>query len=185
MGKTIQVFGFPAGVTAEAVKDFLESKTGGGTVYALKLRTPKKGVGRLYAIVQFTTKEAADTIISLACRTEKLWYGRSYLNARRMEQDTVPRPRTFMHTMEHIELHFGCKIDPASDNNVKAAPAANTPLRRVAQDKSPPPKIFRYLVWYAFLAEPANKHASAPKKLTLISFQFLLVRIYTKISPNI
>jgi len=55
------------------------------------------------------------------------------------------------------------------DSKVKAAPAANTPLRRVAQDKSCLTKYPRYLVWYAFLADPANKHASAPRKLILIS----------------
>ena len=51
------------------------------------------------------------------------------------------------------------------DNKVKAAPAANTPLRRVAQDKSCFTKYPLYFVWYAFLADPANRHASAAKKL--------------------
>lgn len=110
MGKTIQVYGFPSGVTAQVVKDFLESETGEGTVYAIKVRLPNNGARRSYAIVQFTTTESADLIISLASRRERLWYGRSFLNARRMEQDIVPRPRTFMHTLEHIILHLGCKI---------------------------------------------------------------------------
>ena len=60
------------------------------------------------------------------------------------------------------------------DNKVKAAPAANTPLRRVAQDKSCFTKYPLYFVWYAFLADPANRHASAAKKLILIS-QYLLI----------
>lgn len=108
MGKTINLYGFPCSVTAEAVKEFLELYTGTGTVYALKIRTAKGGAGRAYAIVQFETNEKAELIISLASR--KLWYGRSYLNARRVDRDIVPRPRTFMHSMEKIKIHFGCQI---------------------------------------------------------------------------
>ncbi|KAK1282084.1 hypothetical protein QJS10_CPB22g00391 [Acorus calamus] len=38
--KTIRVSGFPINVTATEAKTFLESKTGAGTIYALKIRNP-------------------------------------------------------------------------------------------------------------------------------------------------
>ncbi|KAF2305651.1 hypothetical protein GH714_007247 [Hevea brasiliensis] len=106
MGKTIQVYGFPSNVTVDEVKGFLESYTGEGTVYAMKIR--EKGGPRKYAIVQFTTVRAAEYIISLT--NERLWYDTSYLKARIMDTDIVPKSRTFLHSMEHITLHFGCQI---------------------------------------------------------------------------
>ncbi|KAF2305639.1 hypothetical protein GH714_007179 [Hevea brasiliensis] len=106
MGKTIQVYGFPSNVTVDEVKGFLESYTGEGTVYAMKIR--EKGGPRKYAIVQFTIVRAAEYIISLT--NERLWYDTSYLKARIMDTDIVPKPRTFLHSMEHITLHFGCQI---------------------------------------------------------------------------
>ncbi|KAF2305656.1 hypothetical protein GH714_007307 [Hevea brasiliensis] len=106
MGKTIQVYGFPSNVTVDEVKDFLESYTGEGTVYAMKIR--EKGGPRKYAIVQFTTVRAAEYIISLT--NESLWHDTSYLKARVMDTDIVPKPRTCLHSMEHITLHFGCQI---------------------------------------------------------------------------
>ncbi|XP_057962937.1 RNA-dependent RNA polymerase 1-like [Malania oleifera] len=108
MGKTIQVFGFPSHVSLEAVKEFLEGYTGSGTIFALKVRTPKNGGSRVYAIVQFTTSKDAELIIKLA--NQRLWYGNSYLKAREMELDIVPKPRAFLHSMEDITLHFGCQI---------------------------------------------------------------------------
>ena len=59
-------------------------------------------------------------------------------------------------------------MEANNDNNVKAAPAAKIPLRSVAQDKLFEANIPLYFVWYAFLAEPANKQASAPKNVILI-----------------
>ncbi|XVE81410.1 hypothetical protein DITRI_Ditri15bG0061200 [Diplodiscus trichospermus] len=107
MGKTIQVSGFPSSVSAEEVKAFLESHTGKETVYALKIRQPKNG-GRKYAIVQFTKIGYAELIIE---RTrQRLFYGSSFLKARAMENDIVPKPRTFLHTMEHVKVHFGCQV---------------------------------------------------------------------------
>ncbi|XVE74536.1 hypothetical protein DITRI_Ditri12bG0024900 [Diplodiscus trichospermus] len=107
MGKTIQVSGFPSSVSAEEVKTFLESHTGKETVYALKIRQQKNG-GRKYAIVQFTKIRYAELIIE---RTrQRLFYGTSYLKAREMENDIVPKPRTFLHTMEHVKVHFGCQV---------------------------------------------------------------------------
>lgn len=110
MGKTIQVYGFPCKVTAEEVKRFLESLIGEGTVYAIEVRKAKNGGPRAYAIVQFTTNIKAEYIISLARPKQSLWYESSYLNARPMEHDIVPKPRTYKHTMEKIMLHFGCQI---------------------------------------------------------------------------
>ncbi|GAV82938.1 RdRP domain-containing protein/RRM_6 domain-containing protein [Cephalotus follicularis] len=112
MGKTIQVSGFPSHMSAEAVNDFLESYTGQKSIYASKIRCPKNGGRRGYAIVQFTTIEAANRIICLC--NQGLWYGTSYLKAREMKLDIVPKPRDFGPTMEQITLHFGCQI--SSDN---------------------------------------------------------------------
>ncbi|KAG6764321.1 hypothetical protein POTOM_031786 [Populus tomentosa] len=105
MSKTVQVYGFPSSTTAGAVQVFLESHIGGGTVEALKIREPRTRGARKYAIVQFTTTRAAEQIISLA--NQRLWYGRSYLNARPMDRDIIPQPRSFLHTMESVRLHFG------------------------------------------------------------------------------
>lgn len=66
------------------------------------------------------------------------------------------------------------------DNKVNAAPAANTPLRRVAQDKSCLTKYPRYFVWYAFLADPANKHASAARKLVHERMKEMMAQVAEK-----
>ncbi|KAK8567431.1 hypothetical protein V6N13_105398 [Hibiscus sabdariffa] len=105
--KTIQVSGFLSGVSVEEVRTFLERYTGEGTVYALKIRQQKKG-GRAYAIVQFTKRADAKQIVRLA--NLRLYYGSSYLKAWEMETDIVPKPRTFLHTMEHVKVHFGCQV---------------------------------------------------------------------------
>lgn len=108
MGKTVQVYGFPSYVSAGSVQEFLETKTGTGTIYALKLRETKNGGSRKYAIVQFTSSSSAEHMISLASST--LWYGRSYLKVRPMENDIIPKPRIFLHSMTDITMHFGCQI---------------------------------------------------------------------------
>ncbi|KAJ9153033.1 hypothetical protein P3X46_026523 [Hevea brasiliensis] len=108
MGKTIQVYGFPSSVTANAVKSFLEMHTGEGTIFAIKIRETKNGGPRKYAIVQFMTVRDAEYILSLT--NERLWYGTSYIKARPMDLDIVPKPRTFLHSMEHITLHFGSQL---------------------------------------------------------------------------
>lgn len=107
MGKTINISGFPSHVSAASVKDFLEGFTGEGTVYAVKVRKCKTG-SRLYAIVQFLTTANAERIISLA--TPRMWYGESYLTARKVEHDIVPKPRVLVHSMDSISLHFGCQV---------------------------------------------------------------------------
>ncbi|NP_001315397.1 RNA-dependent RNA polymerase 1 [Cucumis melo] len=108
MGKTIHISGFPSHVTADAVKNFLEGHTGPGTVYAIKVRPPKRGGGRLYAIVQFTSATQAELIVSLA--NQRLWYGSSYLKARSTEVDIVPKPKTYMYTLKDLLLCFGCQV---------------------------------------------------------------------------
>ncbi|XP_050232388.1 RNA-dependent RNA polymerase 1 [Mercurialis annua] len=108
MGKTIQVYGFPSSVTAEAVKQFLEGYTGKDTVYAIKVRDTKTEGTRKYAIVQFSTVKNAEHILTLT--KTRLWYGASYLNARTMNNDIVPKPRSFLCSMEHVTLNFGCQI---------------------------------------------------------------------------
>ncbi|XP_041014135.1 RNA-dependent RNA polymerase 1-like [Juglans microcarpa x Juglans regia] len=108
MGKTIHLSGFPSSVTAQEVQEFLERHTGEGTVYAIKIRPNRSGGQRANATVQFTSNRHAESIISLA--NVRLWYGRSYLKAWEMERDIVPKPRTFLHSLENIILHFGCQI---------------------------------------------------------------------------
>ncbi|GLT61940.1 hypothetical protein SLA2020_346100 [Shorea laevis] len=107
MGKTIQLNGFPSSVTVDEVKVFVERHTGAGTVYAIKVRQNKNGGKRAYAIIQFTTTREAEYIISLA--NQSLWYGRSYLKAWQAKLDIVPKPRTFLHSIENITMHFGCQ----------------------------------------------------------------------------
>ncbi|KAM5566918.1 hypothetical protein ABKV19_015172 [Rosa sericea] len=107
MGKSIQLYGFPSGESAEKIKVFLEKHTGEGSVFALKLRPAKRG-GRFYAIIQFQSTSQADFITSLA--NARLWYGRSYLNARPVDLDIVPKPRTFLHSLQNLVLHVGCQV---------------------------------------------------------------------------
>lgn len=107
MGKTIQLHGFPSGESAEKIKVFLEQHTGQGSVFALKLRPAKRG-GRYYAIIQFQSTVQAELIISLA--KTRLWYGKSYLNARPVDLDIVPKPRAFLHSLKNLELYFGCQV---------------------------------------------------------------------------
>nr|CCD74482.1 RNA-dependent RNA polymerase 1 [Arabidopsis halleri subsp. halleri] len=109
MGKTIQVFGFPNGVSAEEVKKFLERLTGSGTVYAIKVRQPKKGGPRVFAIVQFTNERYARQIITGAAE-RRLYYGRSYLNAFEVDQDIVPKPRASLHNISGLKMYFGCQV---------------------------------------------------------------------------
>ncbi|KAH9613434.1 hypothetical protein KSS87_004358 [Heliosperma pusillum] len=110
MGKTIQVSGFPCTVSAEAVKTFLESHTGEGTVYALKVRPFKSGRGRVYVIVQFTAVKFAHIIMTLSQPPKKLWCQGNYLLSREMDHDIVPRPRSNQHRIENITLRVGCQI---------------------------------------------------------------------------
>lgn len=97
--------GFPSNVSAARVKAFLEEITVEGTVYAIKLRPPKNGGSRSFAIVQFTSIRSAEIIITKA--EAFLWYGQSYLKASVMEHDIVPKPRTFLHRLHNIKLNFG------------------------------------------------------------------------------
>lgn len=49
---------------------------------------------------------------------------------------------------------------------MKAAPAPKTPFLKIEQDGGSASAI-AYLVWYAFLTEPASKQISAIKKNSL------------------
>ncbi|KAJ7954356.1 RNA-dependent RNA polymerase [Quillaja saponaria] len=108
MSKTIQLSGFPSDISAHQVQVFLEHFTGENTVYAIKIRQQKARAPKAYAIVQFTTLEDAAFFISLA--NKSLRYGESYLKAQRMKRDIVPKPRTYLHSLEHVTLYFGCQI---------------------------------------------------------------------------
>ncbi|KAK1265765.1 RNA-dependent RNA polymerase 1 [Acorus gramineus] len=109
--KTIRVSGFPINVTATEAKTFLESKTGAGTVYALKIRHPDiiKQRSRAYAVVQFTLRECTDALRLLA-NQKNLHFGNLSLFVRYVKRDIVPKPRTPMFKLEDSVLHFGCQI---------------------------------------------------------------------------
>ncbi|KAK4261810.1 hypothetical protein QN277_004759 [Acacia crassicarpa] len=102
MGRIIQLYGFPHDVSVSTVKPFVEQITGEGTVFAIEIKQGK----RAFAIIQFKDAKHASYLISLADKS--IWYGRSYLKARALEKDTVPKPRTFLHTLADVKLHFGC-----------------------------------------------------------------------------
>ena len=108
MGKTIQVYGFPSTASVDEIKEFLEKYTGEGTIEALEVKKPKNGGSMTHAKVQFTSVRLAEHIISLS--EKRLWYGRNYLKAREMDLDIIPNPRTFLHSMDGITLHYGCQI---------------------------------------------------------------------------
>nr|XP_043614354.1 probable RNA-dependent RNA polymerase 1 [Erigeron canadensis] len=108
MGKTINVYGFPSLDSAEKIKTALESYTGKGTIYALEVRKSKGGP-RVYAKVQFTTRERAAYILDLAYK-KRLWYDSSYLSAWEIDHDIEPRAKQFAFGMEDVTLLFGCQI---------------------------------------------------------------------------
>lgn len=108
MGKTIEVYGFPSHVTVSLVKRFIEQYTGEETVFAIKIRQGKGRVPRAFAIIQFTSAKHATHMLSLADKS--LWYSNSYLKVREVERDIVPRPRTFLDSLNNVKLYFGCQI---------------------------------------------------------------------------
>ncbi|XP_044480605.1 probable RNA-dependent RNA polymerase 1 [Mangifera indica] len=109
MAKTISLFGFASIKPEIAVKEFVEGYTGKGTVYDVVKVKPKKG-SRAYAIVEFTTMEAAEYIVSMAAE-RLIWDGDSYLKARYVDHDRnsamekTPQDRT-----DNARLNFGCQI---------------------------------------------------------------------------
>ncbi|KAA8529774.1 hypothetical protein F0562_034126 [Nyssa sinensis] len=108
MGKTIQVYGFSDLLNAETVRRFLEKYVEKGSVDVIEVKQHNKG--RSSANVQFTTTKEAEHIISLANK-KRLWYGNSYLKAWAMDSDMMmTNPKTFVHNMEGLTLHFGCQI---------------------------------------------------------------------------
>ncbi|KAL2347799.1 hypothetical protein Fmac_001799 [Flemingia macrophylla] len=111
MGRTIELYGFPTSVTLADVKAFVEKFTGDGTVYAMKLRRGKGRVPRAFAIIQFTS---ADFAASMMSKASALRYGTSYLKAREVERDIVPKPRVILFSLEDVKLYFGCQVSKGS-----------------------------------------------------------------------
>jgi len=107
MGKTIELYGFPASVQASEVKIFVEGSTGIGTIAIMKVRIGKGRVPRAFAIIQFTTEECATSMMSIAPR---LRYGTAYLKSRVMEKDIDPKLRMDFPSLEGLKLYFGCQI---------------------------------------------------------------------------
>ncbi|XP_031275054.1 RNA-dependent RNA polymerase 1-like isoform X2 [Pistacia vera] len=104
MGKSIILYGFATAEQPETIKQFLEQILGEGTVTDVGVQQ-QEGL-RGYAIVHFTTSEAADTIKSLA--DEHLWYGNSYLKAQDMGEG--PKPGHIQHKIKDVKLHFGFQL---------------------------------------------------------------------------
>ncbi|XP_073020164.1 probable RNA-dependent RNA polymerase 1 isoform X1 [Primulina eburnea] len=107
MGKTIYVSGFPHLIAAEVIKEYFEGYTGRGTVDAVEVKPSKQGP-RPYARVQFVNDRCAERIVALA--SNRLYYGSSYLKARKMDIDMIPRLKVYLHEMEEVTLNFGCQI---------------------------------------------------------------------------
>ncbi|XP_068660914.1 probable RNA-dependent RNA polymerase 1 [Aristolochia californica] len=109
--RTIQVSDLPATASTEEVKNFLESHTGEGTVYAVKVRQPKRPGpnARPFAIVQFKESKDANKIAREA-QQNLLRFGCSGLKVRYVERDIVPKPKTFLSTLEGVTLHLGCQV---------------------------------------------------------------------------
>lgn len=107
MGRTIQVSGFPSSVSAESVKGFLGSYVSADSIVALKIRQFKNGGSRVYAIVQFVSVDDAQRLLRVSTT---IWYGSSYLKIREMDKDIIPKPRTYLQTIEHTQLNFGCQV---------------------------------------------------------------------------
>ncbi|XP_031259889.1 probable RNA-dependent RNA polymerase 1 [Pistacia vera] len=97
MGKSIILYGFAKAEQPKAIKQFLEQILGKGAVTDVGVQQNEGS--RAYAIVHFTSSEAADTIKSLA--DEHLWYRNSYLKARDMSEG---------HRIYDVKLHFGFQL---------------------------------------------------------------------------
>lgn len=113
VGKTVQVSGFPMNVTAEGVKNFLESYTGVGSIFAVKVRHPKTVTTRskAFAIVQFQTSKDAVTIYNeLNGVFQQYFYPTTYLKVQDKDRDIVPKPRKPLFVLENATLHLGCLI---------------------------------------------------------------------------
>ncbi|XP_044489065.1 probable RNA-dependent RNA polymerase 1 [Mangifera indica] len=104
MGKAVILYGFAMAEQPAAIKQFLEQILGEGTVTDVGVQQNEGS--RAYAVVHFTTAEAAETIKSLA--DERLWYGNSYLKAQHMGDG--PKPSHVQHRINDVQLHFGYQL---------------------------------------------------------------------------
>ncbi|XP_044489064.1 probable RNA-dependent RNA polymerase 1 [Mangifera indica] len=104
MGKAVILYGFAMAEQPEAIKQFLEQILGEGTITDVGVQQNEGS--RAYAVVHFTTTEAAETIKSLA--DERLWYGNSPLIAQYMGEG--PKPSHVQHRINDVQLHFGYQL---------------------------------------------------------------------------
>ncbi|XP_010275353.1 PREDICTED: probable RNA-dependent RNA polymerase 1 [Nelumbo nucifera] len=189
MGKTIHLSGFPANVTAEAVKELLERYTGDGTVYALKVRHHKnKGHARFaFVIVQFTTSGSADVITSLVNR--RLYYGTHYLKVRDVERDIVAKPRMSLLSLEHTTLHFGCQVSPEKFSVLwKGADVAvrfEFGLRRLHFFLSQFPIDYKLGLSYENIWQIQLRHPRGQNKKFLLIQMFGVPRIFKKVKISL
>jgi len=99
--------GFPATVSAEEVRKFLEQNTGPQTVHAVEIEQLKEGDPTTHVNVKFTDKKSVETILLLV--TQNLSYGDHVLNATEIKHDILPKQRNFSHSLDDIAVHFGCQ----------------------------------------------------------------------------
>ncbi|XP_022923210.1 probable RNA-dependent RNA polymerase 1 [Cucurbita moschata] len=111
-GKTIEVFGFGREVSAGEVKEFMENHTGEGTVSKVRISKPKYEKSRLTsARVEFRSKVAAEYVVEKAEAEERLWFGRWYLKARRVEREREREMRVErLERLEKVRVQLGSVI---------------------------------------------------------------------------
>lgn len=112
MGKTIEIFGFPAQVTADEVKEFIENHTGDGTVLTVRISKPNAEKARFtFATVRFTSKLGGEYVVAQAAAEKRLWFGSLYLKARKVEREIKTTAAARVHgeleRMENVNVQWG------------------------------------------------------------------------------
>ncbi|XP_023549735.1 probable RNA-dependent RNA polymerase 1 [Cucurbita pepo subsp. pepo] len=112
MGKTIEIFGFPAQVTADEVKEFIENHTGDGTVLTVRISKPNDEKARFtFATVRFTSKLGGEYVVAQAAAEKRLWFGSLYLKARKVEREIKTTAAARVHgeleRMENVNVQWG------------------------------------------------------------------------------
>lgn len=69
-------------------------------------RSSNMGIRFQIPLLLFTRD--VESIISLS--SQRLRHGRFYIEARLMEADIVPMPKTILHRLQNITLYFGCQV---------------------------------------------------------------------------
>eukprot|EP00268_Persea_americana_P043032 TRINITY_DN4313_c0_g1_i1.p1 TRINITY_DN4313_c0_g1~~TRINITY_DN4313_c0_g1_i1.p1 ORF type:complete len:1139 (-),score=196.99 TRINITY_DN4313_c0_g1_i1:354-3770(-) len=188
--RTIKIIGFPATVSANVVKGFLENHTGEeGTVIALKVRPPKNVGPRsgAFVIVQFTTSRFAEEI-TFKAQQKLLRFGATYLTVKDGERDIIPKPRITWFNLEHTVLHIGCQVSDDKFSTLWNAADVEVNfgfgLRKLSfffsnQGLEYKLELFYESIWQIQLRRPRKRS----KKFLLIQV-LAAPRIYKKAAPS-